>query len=121
MLTPTLGIVGLKFLTLCNHKKLNYKLGEAFGLPLFYFINTNMPLIIKLRELVLVNVNYWLPDYENVLQEFIWQTEDVVPEIPKVHNFLNFWHNNIDAVINEVYISTTSHNKFNHTDYIKEI
>ena len=34
-----LTIVGLKLLTLCKNKKLNYKLGEGFGSPLFFFIN----------------------------------------------------------------------------------
>ena len=31
-----------------------------------------------------------------------WQTKDVKPEYPRVHKFLNFWHDNIDAVISEV-------------------
>ncbi len=43
-----------------------------------------------------------MPDYTNILQEFIWQTNDINPDYPKVHKFLNFWYNNIEAVISEV-------------------
>ena len=58
-----------------------------------------------IKDLVTVHVYYWMPDYNNVLNEFIWQTKDIVPEIPRVHKFLNFWHAEIDAVINEVQVS----------------
>jgi len=57
------------------------------------------------KQQVLINVYYWMPDYNNVLQEFMWGTEDEVPEYPKIHKFLNYWHHNIDAVISEVLVS----------------
>ena len=59
-------------------------------------------MILIKNTIVTVNVFYWMPDYQNVLQQFIWQTDDVRPEYPRVHKFLNFWHENIDAVISEV-------------------
>lgn len=46
-----------------------------------------------------------MPDYTHILQEFIWQTSDVRPEYPRVHRFLNYWHDNIEAVISEVNIA----------------
>ena len=52
-----------------------------------------------------VNVLYWMPDYTHILQEFIWQTADVRPEYPRVHKFLNYWNDNIEAVISEVIIA----------------
>ena len=54
---------------------------------------------------VTLNIFYWMPDYQNILQQFIWQTTDVRPEYPRVHRFLNYWHNNIEAVIEEINIS----------------
>jgi len=45
-----------------------------------------------------------MPDYENILQQFIWQTLDVKPKYPRVYKFLNHWHNNIEAIVNEVQI-----------------
>ena len=46
-----------------------------------------------------------MPDYTHILQEFIWQTSDFRPEYPRVHKFLNYWHDNIEAVISEVNIA----------------
>ena len=56
------------------------------------------------KRLVTLNILYWMPDYNNILQQFVWQTKDIVPEYPRVHKFLNFWHKEIDAVIAEVQI-----------------
>ena len=42
-----------------------------------------------------------LPKYSSAV---IWQTDDVRPEYPRVHKFLNYWHDNIDAVIEEIEI-----------------
>ena len=64
-------------------------------------------MILLVKEQVLVNVLYWMPDHHNILQEFMWECSDVVPEYPRVHKFLNYWHLNIDAVINEVRIAHT--------------
>ena len=62
-------------------------------------------MIILKNTIVTVNVFYWMPDYQNILQEFIWQTADTRPEYPRVHRFLNYWHNNIEAVIEEINIA----------------
>ena len=62
-------------------------------------------MILIKNTIVTVNVLYWMPDYTHILQEFIWQTADVRPEYPRVHRFLNYWHNNIEAVISEVNIA----------------
>ena len=62
-------------------------------------------LIIKRKVLVTLNVYYWLPDYENILQQFLWQTLDTKPKYPRIEKFLDYWHNNIDAIVNEIEIS----------------
>ena len=66
--------------------------------------------IIQKKILVTLNVYYWLPDYENILQQFIWQTVDVKPKYPRVHKFLDYWHNNIDAIVNEIQICESERN-----------
>ena len=63
-----------------------------------------MLIIIKRKTLVTLNIFYWMPDYENILQQFVWQTIDVKPKYPRIYRFLDYWHNNIDAVMNEVVI-----------------
>jgi uncharacterized protein Usg len=62
--------------------------------------------MIRIRNtIVTLSVLYWMPDYKHILQEFIWQTADVRPEYPRVHRFLNYWHDNIESVISEIYIA----------------
>ena len=34
----------------------------------------------------------------------MWQTEDQLPEYPRITQFLNYWDKNIDGPIKEVYI-----------------
>ncbi len=76
---------------------------------------------IRKKHLVLVDILYWMPDYHNVLQEFIWETDDYIPKLPRVNNFLNYWHKEIDAVINEVQISYGDEPKIQYTDFVKEL
>ena len=61
-------------------------------------------MILIKNTIVTVSVLYWMPDYQYILQQFIWQTDDVRPEYPRVHKFLNYWHDNIEAVIEEIEI-----------------
>ncbi len=53
-------------------------------------------------QIVTVNVIYYRPDYAHLLQEFVWSTEDQVPELYRVHKFLWHWKHNIHAVIKEI-------------------
>ena len=76
--------------------------------------------IIKKKRLITVNVNYWMPAYNNILQEFIWQTDDYIPKLPRVHKFLNFWYKEIDAVISEVYVSVGNDREIRYTDFVGE-
>ena len=62
-------------------------------------------MILIKNTIVTVNVLYWMPDYEHILQQFVWQTADVRPEYPRVHRFLNYWDDNIEAIISEVIIA----------------
>ena len=62
-------------------------------------------ILLKRKILVTLNILYWMPDYRDILQEFTWQTDDIKPQYPRVHRFLNYWHDNIEAVISEVNIA----------------
>jgi uncharacterized protein Usg len=57
-------------------------------------------------RLTTAEVLYYLPDYPDLLQQFLWQTLDVAPDYPRVHRFLDFWRREIDAVIHSVAITT---------------
>lgn len=54
------------------------------------------------QTIITVDVFYYFPDHPLLIQEFMWQTEDVVPEMPRIRKFLTYWQNNIDGLIKEV-------------------
>ena len=61
-----------------------------------------MYLLSKRKVLVSLRVFYYRPDYRNLIQEFAWQTEDYNPRYPRVNKFLNYWKENIDAIIADI-------------------
>ena len=63
-----------------------------------------------------VQVIYYIPDYLSIVQEFIWQTEDQLPEYPRITKFLNYWDKNIDGPIKEVYIYDQGQNNIRLVD-----
>jgi uncharacterized protein Usg len=69
------------------------------------------------KQLVLVNIFYYMPDAPSLIQEFLWQTEDFVPEIPRVHAFLLYWKDNIEATIKSVQISSSYKHTYLNRDY----
>ena len=48
-----------------------------------------------------------MPDYRNLIQELMWQTMDVKPKYPRVNKYLNYWKNNIEAVIADIEMAET--------------
>lgn len=58
-----------------------------------------------LTRIVTVRILYYNPDYRSILNEFVWQTADVVPELFRVHRFLNYWKDQIEAAVEEVTVS----------------
>jgi uncharacterized protein Usg len=58
------------------------------------------------ERLTTTEVLYYLPDHPALLQRFLWQTLDLPPEFPRVHEFLTFWRREIDAVIHSVRVSS---------------
>ena len=61
-----------------------------------------------IKSTVTTQIFYYRPDYTWLIQEFVWQCRDIVPELPKVHKFLNFWQEEIDATINEINVAYVS-------------
>lgn len=65
-------------------------------------------MLIRTQQLVTVKIYYYVPDYQSILNQYVWQTSDYWPEIPRIHKLLNYWHKNIDAVINEVLVQSNT-------------
>ena len=65
------------------------------------------------NDLTTIKVIYYLPDYNHILQEFVFQQYDIVPEYPKLDKFVRFWKRNIEARIHSVdFASAFSEYKF---------
>ena len=51
-----------------------------------------------------MQVVYYMPDYLNLVNEFIWQTRDQLPDYPRIERFLEYWDKSIDGPMKEVFI-----------------
>ena len=58
------------------------------------------------NDLTTIKVIYFLPDYNSILQEFVFQQYDTLPEYPKLKKFIRFWRKNIEAEIHRVDFSS---------------
>ena len=63
-----------------------------------------------------VQVVYYIPDYLNLVNEFVWQTKDQLPEYPRITRFLDYWDKNIDGPIKEVFIYDHEEAKIRHVN-----
>lgn len=59
-------------------------------------------MFVRNKVLVSLRVYYYMPDYRDIIQEFMWQTMDIKPKYPRVNKFLNYWKENIEAVIADI-------------------
>lgn len=74
------------------------------------------------ERLTTIQIFYYMPKHVHLVQEFVWQFNDVPPKFMRAHQFLNYWKDNIEAVIKEIYLAnaTISNNKFvNAKDLLK--
>ena len=73
-------------------------------------------IIIKKWTVASVQVVYYIPDYLHLVNEFVWQTEDQIPDYPRIEKFLEYWDKNIDGPIKEAYIYDHGISKIRHID-----
>lgn len=59
----------------------------------------------KNYRLTTAKIIYHLPDYEKLLQEFIWQDYDIAPQYPALKKFLDFWEEKIEGKVHTVYVA----------------
>lgn len=63
---------------------------------------------LQLRDyrLTTADILYHMPDYPELLQQYLWQDYDIAPEFPVLHRFLNFWERNLDGRLHSVRIAS---------------
>jgi uncharacterized protein Usg len=65
-------------------------------------------LILQLRKyrLTTAEILYHMPDHPALLQSFVWQDLDLVPEFPVLRKFLEFWNRSLDGKLHSVTVAS---------------
>ena len=75
-----------------------------------------MIVLLQPTTLVTLRVVYYVPGTHILAPDFVWQLDDRVPEIPRVHRFLNYWHDNIEAVIRDAEVAYGGRGNWRHVN-----
>ena len=63
---------------------------------------TPTELMLKGYGLTTAEVFYRMPDYQNVLNTFVWQEYDLAPDHPRLFRFIEFWQEEIEGPLHSV-------------------
>jgi uncharacterized protein Usg len=81
-----------------------HKGGLEGGLGQIIHRETRIFLIPQMR-LTTAEILYRLPDFPQLLQSYIWQELDRVPDFPGLKKFLGFWERNLEGPLHSVTVS----------------
>ena len=59
-------------------------------------------LMLKGYGLTTAEFTYHMPDYAHVLNTFVWQEYDLMPDHPRLFKFIEFWQREIDGPLHSV-------------------
>ncbi len=65
----------------------------------------DMNLMLNDYRLTTAEILYRMPDHENLLQTFIWQELDRIPDFPRLNDFLTFWQSELDGKLHTVRVA----------------
>lgn len=66
---------------------------------------TDLELQLKGWRLTTAEILYHLPDHPSLLQTYIWQQLDKIPDFPQLKRFLDFWERKLDGKLYSVRIA----------------
>ncbi len=55
--------------------------------------------------LTTAEIHYHMPDHPGLLQLFVWQNYDIAPRYPGLHEFLDYWRREIEAVLHSIRVA----------------
>jgi uncharacterized protein Usg len=64
--------------------------------------HTDFELQLNGYGLTTAHILYRIPDFESVLQTYIWQDYDLAPDFPQMRKFLDFWKEKLDGPLHSV-------------------
>jgi uncharacterized protein Usg len=66
---------------------------------------SDVQLMLNDFRLTTAEILYHLPDHHELLQTFIWQELDRIPDLPRLNNFLKFWQSELDGPLHSVRVA----------------
>ena len=64
--------------------------------------NHETDLMLQGYGLTTAQIFYRMPDFQSVLNTFIWQEYDLAPDYPKLFDFIEFWQRDLDGPLHSV-------------------
>jgi uncharacterized protein Usg len=64
----------------------------------------NLDLMLKGWRLTTAEILYRLPDHPALLQSYVWQELDLLPDFPALKKFLDFWERKLEGKLYSVKI-----------------
>jgi len=55
-------------------------------------------------RLTTAKILYYVPDFPELLQSFLWQGLDMIPDFPHLNDFVDIWEKNLDGRIESIQI-----------------
>lgn len=62
----------------------------------------NLDLMLKGWRLTTAEILYRLPDHPVLLQSYVWQELDLLPDFPALKKFLDFWERKLEGKLYSV-------------------
>ncbi|NIZ60861.1 aspartate-semialdehyde dehydrogenase [Sedimentitalea sp. CY04] len=59
-------------------------------------------LMLKGYGLTTAEFTYYMPDHVHVLNTYVWQDYDLMPDHPKLFKFIEFWQREIEGALHSV-------------------
>ncbi len=70
-------------------------------------------------RLTTAEILYQIPEYPDLLQSYLWQSLDRVPDFPKLNEFLSSWEKGVEGKLHSVrigYVGIIQPEEWHHAD-----
>ncbi|MCP4923992.1 MAG: Usg family protein [bacterium] len=69
-------------------------------------IDKEFDLQLQGYQLTTAEILYHMPDHPTLLQAYLWQELDIVPNFPELQKFLDFWEGHLDGKLHSVKVAS---------------
>ena len=64
--------------------------------------NRETELMLAGYGLTTAEIFYRMPDFQDLIQSYLWQDYDLAPNFPELSGFLDFWQGNLEGPLHSV-------------------